>query len=264
MRNVAVIGCGWLGMPLAIELKESGYHVSGSTTSAHKLATLEDNDIHSFLLKISSNEIDGDVQSLLKGVDTVFINIPPGRQNTNIDAITSNLITGLRKGHLVKIIYISSISVYAEDGQTVYEDNGPFSKSPTALALLRAEDVIRSTYSDAVILRLAGLTGNERHPVKHLAGRTEIPNPDSPINLLHLQDAIAIIKLFIQNPHLSGTYNLVTPYHPSRRSYYLEKAKELHLELPRFTDNNISAGKIVSGEKLSNLLQYEYKIVASI
>ncbi len=29
MKKVAVIGCGWLGMPLAIELKAKGYEVYG-------------------------------------------------------------------------------------------------------------------------------------------------------------------------------------------------------------------------------------------
>ena len=33
MTKVAILGCGWLGLPLAIKLLKSGYHVNGSTTS---------------------------------------------------------------------------------------------------------------------------------------------------------------------------------------------------------------------------------------
>ena len=36
MKNVSVLGCGWLGMPLAISLLDEGYSVKGSTTTEKK------------------------------------------------------------------------------------------------------------------------------------------------------------------------------------------------------------------------------------
>ena len=46
MRNVSILGCGWLGKPLAISLLDDGYSLKGSTTKEEKLALLEDNNIH--------------------------------------------------------------------------------------------------------------------------------------------------------------------------------------------------------------------------
>ena len=42
MKRVSVLGCGWLGKPLAISLLDEGYSVKGSTTSEDKLELLED------------------------------------------------------------------------------------------------------------------------------------------------------------------------------------------------------------------------------
>ena len=37
-NKIALIGCGWLGLPLAKSLLKKGYQVAGSTTSVEKLS----------------------------------------------------------------------------------------------------------------------------------------------------------------------------------------------------------------------------------
>jgi len=44
-KQIAVLGCGWLGFPLAISLIEKGYLVKGSTTSESKLSDLKSKGI---------------------------------------------------------------------------------------------------------------------------------------------------------------------------------------------------------------------------
>ena len=41
MRNVGILGCGWLGTPLATSFLDVGFKVKGSTTSVEKIDTLE-------------------------------------------------------------------------------------------------------------------------------------------------------------------------------------------------------------------------------
>ena len=41
MRNVSVLGCGWLGEPLISSFLEEGFSVKGSTTSEEKIEMLE-------------------------------------------------------------------------------------------------------------------------------------------------------------------------------------------------------------------------------
>ena len=47
-KNISIIGCGWLGFPLAKHLIRLGYHIKGSTTSKDKLTKLESEGIEAF------------------------------------------------------------------------------------------------------------------------------------------------------------------------------------------------------------------------
>mgnify|MGYP000934933063 CR=1 FL=1 len=60
MKRVSVLGCGWLGKPLAISLLDDGFSVKGSTTSAEKLIDLQKLHINPFLVDISQDEINTD------------------------------------------------------------------------------------------------------------------------------------------------------------------------------------------------------------
>ena len=53
MTKISILGCGWLGLPLAKALVNNDYLVSGSTTSEEKIAVLEKAKIEPFLLAIS-------------------------------------------------------------------------------------------------------------------------------------------------------------------------------------------------------------------
>lgn len=48
--KVSILGCGWLGFPLAKKLIEIGFEVKGSTTTENKLAVLKSNKIAPYLL----------------------------------------------------------------------------------------------------------------------------------------------------------------------------------------------------------------------
>ncbi len=39
-QNISILGCGWLGKPLALKLNKKGCHIKGSTTSDDKLGRL--------------------------------------------------------------------------------------------------------------------------------------------------------------------------------------------------------------------------------
>jgi hypothetical protein len=53
-------------------------------------------------------------------------------------------------------------------------------------------------------------------------------------------------------------FNAVAPNHPTRKNYYTEKAKQLHLIAPLFNENETNIGKIVSSEKLGKVLGYKF------
>lgn len=41
MTSISVLGCGWLGLPLAKHLIDSGFMVKGSIRSSSKISDLE-------------------------------------------------------------------------------------------------------------------------------------------------------------------------------------------------------------------------------
>src|SRR5690606_29982067 len=79
--KICIIGCGWLGFPLAENLLSRGFKVYGSTTSAEKLSDLTDAGIHPFVFNLDDSE------AKIPTCDHYFINIPPSG--------TKNYIKGL-------------------------------------------------------------------------------------------------------------------------------------------------------------------------
>gem|GEM_PF-4555050 len=49
--TISIIGCGWLGLPLAEFLVQKGYLIKGSTTREEKLDQLKSKGIQPFLFK---------------------------------------------------------------------------------------------------------------------------------------------------------------------------------------------------------------------
>ena len=41
MKTISLLGCGWLGLPLAKQLIEKGYTVKGTTTTEDRMSVLE-------------------------------------------------------------------------------------------------------------------------------------------------------------------------------------------------------------------------------
>ena len=57
MKQISILGCGWLGMPLAKSLLEKGFSVKGSTTSLEKISAIQSNGIQPFQIELSETEI---------------------------------------------------------------------------------------------------------------------------------------------------------------------------------------------------------------
>ena len=65
--TVGIMGCGWLGLPLAQVLMEKGFNVKGTTTSFEKLSVLTNIGIESYRLRLTDNGVEGDWDSFFFG-----------------------------------------------------------------------------------------------------------------------------------------------------------------------------------------------------
>ena len=65
-KKIAILGCGWLGLPLATSLLSKGYEVKGSTTSESKLDVLKNAGISTFQIQLEEHQIIGTIEDFLK------------------------------------------------------------------------------------------------------------------------------------------------------------------------------------------------------
>lgn len=240
-KTVGVLGCGWLGLPLAADLVAAGYRVKGSSTRPGKLAELTARGIEPFLLELGPAGFRGDIAGFLKGLDVLVFNIPPGlRKNPDNDYVgqVRHLMLAVRKAGLPRLIFVSSTSVYGRLQGVVDENVLPEPDTASGRQLLEAEalawhdHVGRST----LIVRLGGLLGPDRHPATMLSGRTDLKGGKDPVNLIRRHEAVHLLMLALERSDWEGLVNAVHPEHPGKASFYGREARRLGLEPPSYTD----------------------------
>ena len=268
-KQISILGCGWLGFDLAKSFIKNGFSVNGSTTTPGKILAFENANIKPFIISIGATNIIGDMNPFLENSKILIIDIPPQLRNGgshNFVSKIEKIIPFIENSTIKKVIFISSTSVYNDkestsnnqyivDEKTIFEPETESGKQ-----LLIAEKLLLSNKNfQTSIIRFGGLIGDDRHPIKHLAGRENIQNPEAPINLIHKNDCIGMIEKIIDNGILNEIFNGVYPNHPSRKEYYTQKATQMKLDVPKFEANQTSFGKLVSSEKTEKILRYVFK-----
>jgi len=193
--NIGIIGCGWLGKPLAKYLAQD--HTVTCYTREALSTSFWDNEL--FIIAISTK--DNYLQSLRDFLSHIPSHVP--------------------------IIFTSSTSVYKEYDKEVDESSVISIKSLQK----EAEELIQNSTHPLLILRLGGLMGEDRIAGKWKS--TKIFS-DSPVNYIHLDDLIQIISKLIKKRVSKGIYNLVAPQHPMRSQVHQKNAKHFGFELGKF------------------------------
>jgi nucleoside-diphosphate-sugar epimerase len=262
MTQISILGCGWLGLPLAKTLLENGFSVNGSTTSQEKLSVLQNSGIQPFLIALSEDKTEGNLTGFLENSKILIIDVPPklrGTEKENFVSKIKNVIPFIEKSHVENVLFISSTSVYGEDNLVVTEETELNPDTESGRQLVQAEQLLQSNSNfKTTILRFGGLIGEDRHPIKFLAGRKNIENPNAPINLIHQDDCIGIIMEILTSNSWNEAFNAATPFHPSRKEYYTKKAIDFKLALPEFNSENLTFGKTILSSKVENVLGYTF------
>ncbi|MGF1668936.1 MAG: NAD(P)-binding domain-containing protein, partial [Balneolaceae bacterium] len=81
--TISILGCGWLGFPLALHLLNKGHKIKGSTTTESKIEKLNRSGIESYLLNITE-DLNTEKNIPFWDCDTMIVNIPPGRNNPDV------------------------------------------------------------------------------------------------------------------------------------------------------------------------------------
>jgi nucleoside-diphosphate-sugar epimerase len=220
-RTISILGCGWLGFPLAKFWAQKGWKVRGSVRTGAALQALTEVGISGFLLNLSPG-LSGEVGDFFES-DCLVVSIPP-RTGMFGDDYHVQQVQGLID-HLQKmprrsrVVYISSTSVYPENNQKATEDSPVLASS----ALVRAEQLWQQSGLDTLILRCGGLMGYDRIPAKYVAGKT-VDTGQIPVNFIHRDDVVGLVDCLVEKQIWNDIFNLVAPQHPSRAEVYAQSA----------------------------------------
>lgn len=264
-KQISILGCGWLGLPLAVHLDKKQNFIKGSTTSKDKVDLLKHAHIIPYVISISKDGITGPIDGFLEDSDILIINIPPGlRKDPEADFVAQMkyLCRHIEQSEVRKVLFVSSTSVYKEtvDIPVITEKNTLNGESLSARQLIAAEQLFQNnTQFKTTILRFGGLIGDDRNPAKMLSGKKDIKNPQGPVNLIHQNDCIGIIHSIIKNQHWNTSFNAVAPHHPTKENYYSALCEAQQLPLPQFDHSGSSEGKIVSSNKVEHVLNYKFQ-----
>ena len=103
MTQISILGCGWLGLPLAKALLENRFSVKGSTTSQEKLSVLENSGIQPFLIALSEDKTIGNLSSFLENSKILIIDIPPKLRGSEKENFVSKIKKHIFLPNFIKI-----------------------------------------------------------------------------------------------------------------------------------------------------------------
>ncbi len=261
LQKISILGCGWLGLPLAKHYIAQGIAVHGTTTTASKIETLQQAGITPYLLTLGSETVTPAMYTdFLADSEVLVINFPPKRI-PNIIAIYQQQIQELIPyipAHQ-KVIFISSTSVYQNTNAVVSESLAIAPEKESGKAVAAVEQLLRTALQDRLtIIRLSGLIGDDRLPGRFLANKKEVKNGDAPINVIHREDCIGVIDAVITQEAWGHIINGSADEHPLRKDFYTLAAQKIGLTPPAFAVTPTVAYKIISNTKSKELLGYTY------
>lgn len=253
-KNVSILGCGWLGLPLAVNLAKSGFKVKASKTSNADFNILENNNIEPLIINFKP---DSEPNADFFATDILVICFPPKVKHNGVDFyleqiknISAGIIDNIK---LQKLIFISSTSVYGEHKGNTLETDGNQEHF-----LYKAEKMlIESLHNkEFYALRFGGLMGYDRNPCKYITVNS--PNIAEGVNYIHQDDAVSAILAVVNDENsLAGVYNVVSPIHPSRIDILEINCKQIIANKNQLL--NSQNGKLINPNKFIRAFNFKFK-----
>jgi len=220
-----IVGCGYLGSRVASRWLAAGDRVFGITRSPGRAAELASAGITPIVYDVTAASGPSQDHPLhaLPPFDTVFWAVGFDRASgaTHRDVHVAGLARLLDAlAGSPRVILSSSTGVWSDEAGDVVTEDTPTNPSREAgHVLVEAESLLRShPKGPGVALRFAGLYGPGRLPrLDDLrAGRPIAADPDSWLNLIHIDDAATIVCAVAAAAAPRPLY-VVSDGHPVRR-----------------------------------------------
>lgn len=260
--NIAIIGCGYIGMEAAALWNKKGYHVTATTRRAERLADLAKVAQKTQILKGDDEE---GLASLIAANDVIIVTIAADRadqyENAYLHTAQQFRSLALEMETPRRLIYTSSSSVYGDHHGLWVDETAPLhASSEPGKILIQSEKTYLSLADcgwNVCILRLAEIYGPEREisrRVKHAEGYKLPGSGEQYTNMVHKTDVAAALDYALRY-RLEGIYNVVDDEHPTRRELYnkiIERENLPPLEWDPGLFSMHSGNKRVSNHKIKS------------
>lgn len=261
-QTISILGCGWLGLPLAEKFLQLGFHVKGSTTSQTRLQILAEKGVTPFLIDCLPNKLEGDIASFLNS-KFLFLNIPFRRDLTDpfdYFEMVKQIVFAVESSSVEFLVFASSTSVYPEDLQIANENDRSTINEPRSQVLIDCEDLLlRNKKFRTTVIRFAGLFGGTRQFKTVVSEGHKYRSPETRLNLIYLDDCVEIVSQIFCKGIQGEIFNACCNEHPTRREFYEYLAKKNGFPIPQFDQGLMSKYKIVSNEKIKKALNFDFQ-----
>lgn len=244
--RIGLIGYGWLAKLFHLYLDQNYSNLELLVTNTKQLnptsfSTFKNKTVPK-RLELKSDNIEGDL-TWVKEQNTIFCFITPTEYYSQQ---VKQILFLLQSAPKTRFVLISSTGVLPSSG-SFSEDSVFEATSERSKRLKNAEDEVLKL-ANGFVLRSSGQIGPNRYPAKFLAMRDDNEIEDGMANIIHSDDLVRILELYLVEESLEKLIHAVSPYHPLKSQFYTEQAKRLGISLPSFSPARLE--KIVNSEVL--------------
>lgn len=253
-RKTLIIGCGYVGFPLAFGLREYGDLVTGWVHSQESADALQEYQLHRIIIgSVGKDEIWNEIG---ESYDVVIHCASSGRGG--IAAYEEVFLRGARNmaryQPQARMLFVSSTSVYGQiHGEEVTEDSATDPASATSRILLQAETEARAAGATAV--RSSGIYGPERGALfeQFVRGEAVIKgNGLRWINQIHRDDLVEALFHLIDKGEPGEIYNATDGTPVTQRDFYAWCSEFLQKPFPPEGPIDIEHKRGLTNKRVSN------------
>ena len=235
VRNIFIVGCGYIGNRVAKIEKARGSEVSALVRSKENAKILSQKGINTFIGDLDTPH---SLANISIANNIVYYLSPPPAEGKKDHRIVS-FLSSLKQPKLPKkIILISTTGVYGDcGGKWITEEQPTNPQTDRAYRRLAAEisltEWCKENNIDYVILRVPGIYGPHRLPEKSLQQKNPVLiEEDAPFsNRIHADDLAAICIAAADRGKSASIYN-IGDGHPTSMTDYFNRVSDI-LEIPR-------------------------------
>ena len=274
--RVLIVGCGYVGLPLGVELARRGHEVFGVRRSAAAAEKLKASGINPLVADVTRPETLHSLPDRFDWVVNLVSSDKGGASEYRAVYLegTKNLVDWLAPAHPRKFVYTSSSGVYGQtDGSQVKETSPTEPAAETSQILVQTERLLLEACQQrkfpAVILRVAGIYGPERgHYFKqYLNNEARIVGRGERImNMIHRDDVVGIIIAALSDARPGEIYNAVDDEPVTQLHFFRWLSETLGKWMPPFAGEDEAEArkrgltqKKVLNRKLKMELSYNFK-----